>query len=166
MSCTAAAHRPVLYGGGGLINSGPEASARLTELVRRLDAPCTLTLMGLGAFPASDPHFLGMLRQWQQLHHGGRYSHSYTEALPDLVALAKAFGWAGQRVENPARLDQALDTCLSSPGPFLLDVAVEQPENCFPMIPAGRGHHEIMLSEKRWQDPAHDGPVGYGPASA
>src|ERR1700693_5477370 len=57
----AAAKRPLFYGGGGLINSGPEACARFTELVRTVDAPCTLTLMGLGAFPASDPHFLGML---------------------------------------------------------------------------------------------------------
>jgi acetolactate synthase-1/2/3 large subunit len=102
---------------------------------------------------------MGMVRQWQQLHHGGRYSHSYTEALPDFVALAKAFGWAGQRVEDPAELDQAMDACLSSPGPFLLDVAVEQQQNCFPMIPAGRGHHEIMLSEQRWHDPAGDGPL-------
>src|SRR5216683_6527825 len=57
----AAAKRPLFYGGGGLINSGPEACARFTEFVRLVDAPCTLTLMGLGAFPASDPHFLGML---------------------------------------------------------------------------------------------------------
>src|SRR5437899_9817079 len=57
----AAAKRPLFYGGGGLINSGPEACARFTELVRLLDAPCTLTLMGLGALPASDPHFLGMV---------------------------------------------------------------------------------------------------------
>jgi len=57
----AAAKRPLFYGGGGLINSGPEACARFTELVRLADAPCTVTLMGLGAFPASDPHFLGMV---------------------------------------------------------------------------------------------------------
>src|SRR5438477_2526132 len=57
----AAAKRPLFYGGGGLINSGPEACARFTELVRTIDAPCTLTLMGLGALPASDPHFLGMV---------------------------------------------------------------------------------------------------------
>ena len=97
---------------------------------------------------------MGMVRQWQQLHHGARYSHSYTEALPDFVALAKAFGWAARRVEDPAELDDALDACLSSPGAFFLDVAVEQQENCFPMIPAGRGHHEIMLSESRWYDSA------------
>src|SRR5277367_304750 len=57
----AAAKQPLFYGGGGLINSGPEACARFTELVRLTDAPCTLTLMGLGAFPAADPHFLGMV---------------------------------------------------------------------------------------------------------
>lgn len=97
---------------------------------------------------------MGMVRQWQQLHHGARYSHSYTEALPDFVALAKAFGWSARRVEDPAQLAEAMDTCLSAPGPFLLDVAVAQQENCFPMIPAGKGHHEIMLSEQRWYDAA------------
>ncbi|SFN39373.1 biosynthetic-type acetolactate synthase large subunit [Variovorax sp. OV329] len=93
---------------------------------------------------------MGMVRQWQQLHHGGRYSHSYTEALPDFVALARAFGWSAGRVEHPGELDGALDACLSSPGPFVLDVAVLPQENCFPMIPAGCGHHQIMLSESRW----------------
>lgn len=92
---------------------------------------------------------MGMVRQWQQLHHGGRYSHSYTEALPDFVALAKAFGWAARRVEHPTQLGDAMDVCLSSPGPFLLDVAVEPQENCFPMIPAGHGHHQILLSVDR-----------------
>ncbi len=103
---------------------------------------------------------MGMVRQWQQLHHGARYSHSYTEALPDFVALALAFGWSARRVTSAADLDAALDACLSSPGPFFLDVVVEQRENCFPMMPAGRGHHEIMLSENCWYDSArgrHDG---------
>ena len=93
---------------------------------------------------------MGMVRQWQELHHDGRYSHSYTEALPDFVALAQAFGWSARRVTDPAELDEAMDACLSSPYPFLLDVAVAQQENCFPMIPAGRGHNEIMLSADRW----------------
>ncbi len=95
---------------------------------------------------------MGMVRQWQQLHHGARYSHSYTEALPDFVALAKAFGWGARRVELASELDDAIDACLSSPGPFFLDVAVEQRENCFPMIAAGRGQHEIRLSENSWYD--------------
>ena len=90
---------------------------------------------------------MGMVRQWQQLHHGSRYSHSYNEAMPDFVALAKAFGWAAQRATHPSELNGALDACLSSPGPFLLDVVVAEQENCFPMIPAGRGHHEMMLAE-------------------
>jgi acetolactate synthase-1/2/3 large subunit len=97
---------------------------------------------------------MGMVRQWQELHHGARYSHSYTEALPDFVALARAFGWQAARVEHAGELDAALAACLASTGPFLLDVVVEQAENCFPMIPAGRGHHEVMLSKERcWSTP-------------
>ena len=366
----AAAKRPLFYGGGGLINSGPEACARFTELVRLIDAPCTLTLMGLGAFPASDPHFLGMVgmhgtyeanlamhgcdlmvavgsrfddrvtgrlnafspaskkihididpssinknvrvdlpiigdvgravtamlavwprggsvpdrsewwrridgwrardclrydrncrgvikpqyalerlyaqtrdhdvyittevgqhqmwaaqflkfeqpyhwmtsgglgtmgyglpaaigvqiahpealvidvageasilmniqemstaaqyrlpvkvfilnnqymgmvRQWQELLHGGRYSESYTAALPDFVKLAEAFGAAGKRVEDPAELDGAIDWMLKAPGAVILDVAVDQAENCFPMIPSGAAHNEMLLGPK------------------
>jgi acetolactate synthase-1/2/3 large subunit len=90
---------------------------------------------------------MGMVRQWQELHHGARYSHSWSEALPDFVALARSFGWRARRVVQARDLDAALEECLSSDGPFLLDVAVEQTENCFPMIPAGRGHHEVMLSK-------------------
>lgn len=97
---------------------------------------------------------MGMVRQWQELHHGGRYSHSYAEAMPDFVALARAFGWSARRVENPDELDAAMTECMASSGPFLLDVVVEQAENCFPMIPAGRGHQEIMLSKDRWYAPS------------
>jgi len=366
----AAAKRPLFYGGGGLINSGPEACARFTEFVRLVDAPCTLTLMGLGAFPASDPHFLGMLgmhgmyesnmamhdcdlmiavgsrfddrvtgrlnafspgskkihididpssinknvrvdvpligdcgevlgaliagwrkaaprgdggarkawwrqidqwrardclrydrtrkdvikpqyalerlyaltrerdpyittevgqhqmwaaqffkfdkpyhwmtsgglgtmgyglpaavgvqvahpealvidiageasilmniqemstiaqyrlpvkafilnnqymgmvRQWQELLHGGRYSESYTAALPDFVKLAEAFGAVGRRVEDPADLDDAIREMIDTPRTVILDVAVDQAENCFPMIPSGAAHNEMLL---------------------
>jgi len=93
---------------------------------------------------------MGMVRQWQELHHGARYSHSYSEALPDFVALARAFGWDAARVDDPAKLEAALAACLASSRPYFLDVAVAQAENCFPMIPAGRGHHEIMLGKERW----------------
>ncbi|WP_338761573.1 biosynthetic-type acetolactate synthase large subunit [Massilia sp. METH4] len=93
---------------------------------------------------------MGMVRQWQELHHEKRYSHSYSEAMPDFVALARAFGWDARRVTDAAELDDAVAQCLASPGAFLLDVVVEQAENCFPMIPAGHGHHEIMLSRNRW----------------
>ena len=94
--------------------------------------------------------FMGMVRQWQELGHGGRYSHSYTEALPDFVALAKAFGWQAARVEHPRDLDAALRTCLKSPDAYFLDVQVTAEENCFPMIPSGAGHHEVMLGANRW----------------
>ncbi len=97
---------------------------------------------------------MGMVRQWQELHHGARYSQSYSEALPDFVALAAAFGWKARRVVRAAELDHAMAECLVSDGPFLLDVAVAQAENCFPMIPAGRGHHEVMLSKDRLYEPA------------
>jgi acetolactate synthase-1/2/3 large subunit len=92
---------------------------------------------------------MGMVRQWQELHHGARYSHSWPESLPDFVALARAFGWRAARVDDAAGLGAALGECLASDGPYLLDVVVEQAENCFPMIPAGRGHHEVMLAKDR-----------------
>ncbi|MBQ5938990.1 biosynthetic-type acetolactate synthase large subunit [Massilia sp. AB1] len=97
---------------------------------------------------------MGMVRQWQELHHGARYSHSYSEALPDFVALARAFGWQARRVERASELEGAVAECLDSSGPFFLDVVVEQAENCFPMIPAGCGHHQIMLDKDRWYDEA------------
>ncbi len=371
----AAAKRPLFYGGGGLINSGPEGCARFTELVRRTDAPCTLTLMGLGAFPASDPHFLGMVgmhgtyeanlamhgcdlmiavgarfddrvtgrlnafspgstkihididpssinknvrvdlpiigdvgqamaatldawprggsvpdrsewwrridgwrardclrydrscrgvikpqyaierlyaltrdrdvyvttevgqhqmwaaqffkfeepyhwmtsgglgtmgyglpaavgvqiahpdalvvdiageasilmniqemstvsqyrlpvklfiinnqymgmvRQWQELLHGGRYSESYTAALPDFVKLAEAFGADGRRVKDPAEIDDAIAWMLKTPGAVILDIAVDPKENCFPMIPSGAAHNEMLLGPRDEAEP-------------
>jgi acetolactate synthase-1/2/3 large subunit len=92
---------------------------------------------------------MGMVRQWQELSHGARYSHSYTEALPDFVALAKSFGWKAARVSERALLDGALGECVASDGPFFLDVQVASEENCYPMIPAGHGHHEMMVSGTR-----------------
>lgn len=98
--------------------------------------------------------YMGMVRQWQELNHGGRLSHSYTEALPDFVALAKAFGWHAERVTDPAALEAAVERCLATDGPAFLDVAVVSMENCFPMIPSGCGHHEVMLdSQRRWAEP-------------
>ncbi|WP_397545520.1 biosynthetic-type acetolactate synthase large subunit [Roseateles oligotrophus] len=97
---------------------------------------------------------MGMVRQWQELIHGGRYSHSYTEALPDFVALAKAFGWQAARVERREDLDAALAECLAADGPFFLDVVVAAEENCFPMIPAGAGHHEVWLAKDRGYRPS------------
>jgi acetolactate synthase-1/2/3 large subunit len=100
----------------------------------------------------SNNGYMGMVRQWQQLNHGGRYSHSYTDALPDFVMVAKGFGWQARRVDRRDELEEALSECLASTGPFFLDVRVAAEENCYPMMPAGRGHDEILLSEgKSWR---------------
>jgi acetolactate synthase-1/2/3 large subunit len=95
----------------------------------------------------SNNGYMGMVRQWQELNHGGRYSHSYTEALPDFVAVARGFGWMAECVSDPKDLDAALRTCLASDGPYFLDVRVSAQENCYPMIPAGKGHHEMLLGK-------------------
>src|SRR5437660_6064965 len=89
--------------------------------------------------------YMGMVRQWQQLLHGGRYSESYTAALPDFVKLADAFGAVGRRVEDPAELDDAIREMLDTDCAFILDVAVDPVENCFPMIPSGAAHNEMLL---------------------
>jgi acetolactate synthase-1/2/3 large subunit len=89
--------------------------------------------------------YMGMVRQWQELLHGARYSESYTAALPDFVKLADAFGAKGMRVERPADLDDAIRAMLDHPGAVVVDVAVEEMENCFPMIPSGAAHNEMLL---------------------
>ncbi|NKI95795.1 biosynthetic-type acetolactate synthase large subunit [Rhizobacter sp. SG703] len=88
---------------------------------------------------------MGMVRQWQQLVHGGRTSHSALDTQPDFVALARAFGWRARRVVQRGELDDALAECLASDGPFFLDAVVAPEENCWPMIPAGCAHHEVLL---------------------
>ena len=95
----------------------------------------------------SNNECMGMVRQWQEFNHGGRYSHSYTEALPDFVSVAKGFGWAAERISNPDELDTAVMRCLRHDGPYFLEVAVEKQENCFPMMPAGVPHNQILLKE-------------------
>jgi acetolactate synthase I/II/III large subunit len=89
--------------------------------------------------------YMGMVRQWQELLHGGRYSESYTAALPDFVQLAEAFGAKGRRVTDPTELDDAIRYMIDTPGSVLLDVAVDEMENCFPMIPSGAAHNEMLL---------------------
>ena len=89
--------------------------------------------------------YMGMVRQWQELLHGGRYSHSYSEALPDFVALAEAYHIKGLRAHNTDDLDGVIDEMLSHDGPVLVDVVVERNENCFPMIPSGKAHNEMIL---------------------
>ncbi|MFH5776870.1 acetolactate synthase 3 large subunit [Paracoccus sp. NGMCC 1.201697] len=95
---------------------------------------------------------LGMVRQWQQLLHGERYSQSWSESLPDFVKLAEAFGCKGRLVSDPADLDDAIQEMLDYDGPFILDVMVEKHENCFPMIPSGKPHNEMILGEASTED--------------
>ncbi len=90
---------------------------------------------------------LGMVRQWQQLLHGERYSQSWSESLPDFVKLAEAFGCKGIRCSDPAKLDDAIQEMLDYDGPVIFDCLVEKHENCFPMIPSGRPHNEMLLGE-------------------
>jgi acetolactate synthase I/II/III large subunit len=88
---------------------------------------------------------LGMVRQWQELLHDERYSHSWSESLPDFVKLAEAFGAKGIRCSDPKRLDAAIQEMLDHPGPVVFDCVVEKHANCFPMIPSGRPHNEMIL---------------------
>ena len=90
---------------------------------------------------------LGMVRQWQELLHGERYSHSWSEALPDFVKLAEAFGCVGIRAETPDELDDAIHEMVAVKRPVIFDCVVEKHENCFPMIPSGKAHNEMLLGE-------------------
>jgi acetolactate synthase-1/2/3 large subunit len=91
--------------------------------------------------------WMGMVRQWQQLLHGERYSHSYSEALPDFVKMADAFGCVGLRAERPDELDDKIAEMLSVKRPVIFDCRVTKDENCFPMIPSGKAHNEMILAE-------------------
>jgi len=90
---------------------------------------------------------LGMVRQWQELLHGERYSHSWSDSLPDFVKLAEAYGIKGIRCESPDNLDNAISEMLDYPGPVIFDCLVERHENCFPMIPSGKAHNEMLLGD-------------------
>ncbi len=90
---------------------------------------------------------LGMVRQWQELLHGERYSSSWSESLPDFVKLAEAFGAKGIICSDPDDLDDAIMEMLNHDGPVLFDCLVEKHENCFPMIPSGKPHNEMLLGE-------------------
>ncbi|MEE2668356.1 MAG: biosynthetic-type acetolactate synthase large subunit, partial [Pseudomonadota bacterium] len=92
--------------------------------------------------------YMGMVRQWQELLHGGRYSHSYTDSLPDFVKLAEAYGAQGIRAEKPGELDEKIIEMIDSDLPVIFDCVVDQNENCYPMIPAGAAHNEMLLGKK------------------
>jgi acetolactate synthase-1/2/3 large subunit len=92
--------------------------------------------------------YMGMVRQWQELTYSSRYSESYSAALPDFVKLAEAYGWKGIRIEDPADLDAGIAAMLAEPGPVMVDCRVSKHANCFPMIPSGAAHTEMLL----WSD--------------
>ena len=92
--------------------------------------------------------WMGMVRQWQELIHGGRYSQTYSAALPDFVKLAEAFGAVGLRATKPGELDDKIMEMIDTPRPVVFDCQVDQSENCFPMIPSGAAHYEMLLGPK------------------
>ncbi|WP_282094444.1 acetolactate synthase 3 large subunit [Epibacterium ulvae] len=100
---------------------------------------------------------LGMVRQWQELLHGERYSHSWSEALPDFVKLAEAFGAKGIICSDPKDLDDAIMEMIEYDGPVIFDCLVEKHENCFPMIPSGKAHNEMLLGEAETQGVIQEG---------
>jgi acetolactate synthase I/II/III large subunit len=97
--------------------------------------------------------YMGMVRQWQELLHGGRYAESYSESLPDFVKLAEAYGGHGIRCSDPASLDDAIMEMINTPKPVIFDCLVAKQENCFPMIPSGKAHNEMIM-------PDFEGDVG------
>ena len=91
--------------------------------------------------------YLGMVRQWQELLHESRYSESYSHSLPDFVKLAEAYGGHGIRVSDPADLDAAIMEMIETPKAVIVDCLVDKMENCFPMIPSGKAHNQMILAQ-------------------
>ena len=105
--------------------------------------------------------WLGMVRQWQELLHGGRYSESYSAGLPDFIKLAESYGMTGLRATQPNQVDDVIKQMLETPGPVIVDMVVSKEENCFPMIPGGAAHNEILLgvNDRQEQTQSEDGMV-------
>jgi acetolactate synthase-1/2/3 large subunit len=96
--------------------------------------------------------YMGMVRQWQELLHGGRYSESYTDSLPDFVKLAESFKAKGLRAEKASELDQVIKEMIESDATVIADIMVDKEENCFPMIQSGSAHNEMLLNKNQKQD--------------
>ena len=92
--------------------------------------------------------YMGMVRQWQELLHDKNYSESYTAALPDFVKLAEAYGCVGIRAETPGELDDKIIEMINTDRPVIFDCRVDKQENCFPMIPSGKPHNQMLLGPK------------------
>ena len=89
--------------------------------------------------------WMGMVRQWQELTYESRYSNSYSDSLPDFVKLAEAYGWKGIRIENESQLDDGIRAMIEHPGPVMVDCLISHEANCFPMIPSGAAHTDMIL---------------------
>ncbi|MEK7717027.1 MAG: thiamine pyrophosphate-dependent enzyme, partial [Pseudomonadota bacterium] len=105
--------------------------------------------------------YMGMVRQWQELIHGGRYSESYMDSLPDFVKLAESFGAVGLRATRPSEVDGVIKAMIASPKAVIADIMVDPKENCFPMIPSGAAHNEMLLgpADKAEQPVSENGMV-------
>jgi len=100
--------------------------------------------------------YMGMVRQWQELLHDKNYSESYTAALPDFVKLAEAYGCVGIRAKKPEELDEKIEQMLSVNKPVIFDCVVDKAENCYPMIPSGKPHNQMLLGESDEEDEISD----------
>ena len=96
--------------------------------------------------------YMGMVRQWQELLHGGRYSESYTDSLPDFVKLAESYHAIGLRAKNSKELDELIKTMITTDKTVIADIWVDNDENCFPMIQSGSAHNEMLLNKDQTQD--------------
>jgi len=96
--------------------------------------------------------YMGMVRQWQEMFHGDRYSESYMDALPDFVKLAEAYGIKGLRANKASEVDTVIRDMLAHDGPVVVDMVVDQKENVYPMIPAGAAHNEVVLGSEGRND--------------
>jgi len=105
---------------------------------KQYDLPLKIILLNNG--------YLGMVRQWQEIFYDKRYAHSYVDALPDFVALAQSYGHVGMRVERPQDLEAAMREAFAMKDRLVfMDVVIDPTENVYPMIAAGKGHHEMVL---------------------
>ena len=96
--------------------------------------------------------YMGMVRQWQELLHGGRYSESYMDSLPDFVKLAESFKAKGLRAKKSDEVDTVIKEMIQFDGPVIADIIVDKEENCFPMIQSGSAHNEMVLNKDHKQD--------------
>ncbi|WP_395670960.1 acetolactate synthase 3 large subunit [Phenylobacterium sp.] len=127
-----------------VIDIGGDASVQMTmqemSTAVQFDLPIKIFIL--------NNEWMGMVRQWQQLLHGERYSHSYSASLPDFVKLAEAYGGVGIRAEKPGELDDAILEMINVRKPVIFDCRVTKEENCFPMIPSGKAHNEMIMAEE------------------